>query len=68
MGGRHRVRRRGGDRRTRDLLGLTDLVIFPAMPGDSYARVKEQMTRFAREVLPLLPAGTEPADSRGDPP
>jgi len=38
-----------------ELLGLTDLVIFPAMPGDSYARAKEQMTRFAREVLPLLP-------------
>ncbi len=38
------------------LLGLTDLVIFPAMPGDSYVRAKEQMTRFAREVLPLLPA------------
>jgi alkanesulfonate monooxygenase SsuD/methylene tetrahydromethanopterin reductase-like flavin-dependent oxidoreductase (luciferase family) len=38
-----------------DLLGLSDLVIFPAMPGDSYARAKDQMTRFAREVLPLLP-------------
>jgi alkanesulfonate monooxygenase SsuD/methylene tetrahydromethanopterin reductase-like flavin-dependent oxidoreductase (luciferase family) len=45
----------------RDLLGLTDLVIFPAMPGDSYARVREQLTRFAREVCPLLPAGTEAA-------
>jgi alkanesulfonate monooxygenase SsuD/methylene tetrahydromethanopterin reductase-like flavin-dependent oxidoreductase (luciferase family) len=42
-----------------DLLGLTDLVIFPGMPGDSYARVKEQMTRFAEEVIPLLPAKTE---------
>jgi alkanesulfonate monooxygenase SsuD/methylene tetrahydromethanopterin reductase-like flavin-dependent oxidoreductase (luciferase family) len=42
-----------------DLLGLTDLVIFPAMPGDSYARAKEQMTRFARDVIPLLPATTE---------
>jgi alkanesulfonate monooxygenase SsuD/methylene tetrahydromethanopterin reductase-like flavin-dependent oxidoreductase (luciferase family) len=39
-----------------DLLGLTDMVIFPAMPGDSYARAKEQMTRFARDVLPLLSA------------
>ena len=39
-----------------DLLGLTDLVIFPAMPGDSYPRAKDQMTRFAREVIPLLPA------------
>jgi hypothetical protein len=45
----------------RDLLGLTDLVIFPAMPGDGYARVREQLTRFAREVLPLLPAGTQVA-------
>jgi hypothetical protein len=33
-------------------------VIFPAMPGDSYARAKEQMTRFAREVLPLLPSSS----------
>ncbi|HLH84896.1 MAG TPA: LLM class flavin-dependent oxidoreductase [Trebonia sp.] len=48
-----------------DLLGLTDLVIFPAMPGDSYLRAKEQMTRFAREVLPLLPADS-PADSPAD--
>ena len=40
-------------------IGLTDLVIFPAMPGDSYARAKEQMTRFADSVLPLLPADTE---------
>jgi alkanesulfonate monooxygenase SsuD/methylene tetrahydromethanopterin reductase-like flavin-dependent oxidoreductase (luciferase family) len=37
-----------------ELLGLTDLVIFPAMPGDSYARAKEQMTRFAEDVIPLL--------------
>jgi hypothetical protein len=37
-----------------DQLGLTDLVIFPAMPGDAYARAKEQMTRFARDVIPLL--------------
>jgi alkanesulfonate monooxygenase SsuD/methylene tetrahydromethanopterin reductase-like flavin-dependent oxidoreductase (luciferase family) len=40
--------------------GLTDLVIFPAMPGDSYSRVKEQMTRFAEEVMPLL-GGPGPA-------
>jgi alkanesulfonate monooxygenase SsuD/methylene tetrahydromethanopterin reductase-like flavin-dependent oxidoreductase (luciferase family) len=38
-----------------DLLGLTDLVIFPAMPGGTYSRAKEQMTRFARDVVPLLP-------------
>ena len=42
-----------------ELLGLTDLVIFPAMPGDRYERAKEQMTRFAEEVFPLLPADTE---------
>jgi hypothetical protein len=42
-----------------ELLGLTDLVIFPAMPGDAYARAKEQMTRFAEEVFPLLPAEAE---------
>jgi alkanesulfonate monooxygenase SsuD/methylene tetrahydromethanopterin reductase-like flavin-dependent oxidoreductase (luciferase family) len=42
-----------------DLLGLTDLVIFPAMPGDAYARAKEQMTRFAEEVFPLLPTDNE---------
>jgi len=34
--------------------GLTDLVIFPAMPGDSYSRAKEQLARFAEEVMPLL--------------
>jgi alkanesulfonate monooxygenase SsuD/methylene tetrahydromethanopterin reductase-like flavin-dependent oxidoreductase (luciferase family) len=39
-----------------DLLGLTDLVIFPAMPGDCYTRAKDQMMRFAQDVLPLLPA------------
>jgi hypothetical protein len=49
-----------------DLLGLTDLVIFPAMPGDSYRRAKEQMTRFAREVFPLLPADI-PADTEVTP-
>jgi alkanesulfonate monooxygenase SsuD/methylene tetrahydromethanopterin reductase-like flavin-dependent oxidoreductase (luciferase family) len=42
-----------------ELLGLTDLVIFPAMPGDTYERAKEQMTRFAEEVFPLLPAEIE---------
>jgi alkanesulfonate monooxygenase SsuD/methylene tetrahydromethanopterin reductase-like flavin-dependent oxidoreductase (luciferase family) len=40
-----------------DLLGLTDLVIFPGMPGDPYPRVREQMERFSRDVLPLLPSG-----------
>ncbi len=40
------------------LLGLTDLVIFPAMPGDPYDRTRDQLHRFARDVIPLLPAGT----------
>ncbi len=34
--------------------GLENLVIFPNMPGDSYARTAEQLTRFAEEVLPKL--------------
>lgn len=46
------------------LLGLTDLVIFPAMPGDSYARAKEQMTRFAEEVMPALGGNTATIEER----
>lgn len=40
-----------------ELMGITDLVVFPAMPGDSFVRTREQMTRFANEVMPLLPKG-----------
>jgi alkanesulfonate monooxygenase SsuD/methylene tetrahydromethanopterin reductase-like flavin-dependent oxidoreductase (luciferase family) len=40
--------------RYRDELGLTDLVLFPAMPGDCFARVRDQMARLANEVLPLI--------------
>jgi len=40
--------------RYRAELGLQDLVLFPAMPGDSYARVRAQLTRIATDVLPLL--------------
>lgn len=36
-------------------VGLSDLVIFPAMPGDPFPRVHEQPARFAEEVLPMLP-------------
>lgn len=43
--------------------GLTDLVIFPAMPGDRYSRVKEQMTRFAEDVMPLLAGSDADADA-----
>ncbi|GAA4705598.1 LLM class flavin-dependent oxidoreductase [Phytohabitans rumicis] len=39
--------------RYRAELGLTDLVLFPALPGDSFARTREQMTRLAQEVLKL---------------
>jgi len=35
-------------------LGLSDLVIFPSMPGDPFPKVKEQLARFAEEVMPLL--------------
>ncbi len=34
--------------------GLNDLVIFPNMVGDPYAKTAEQMTRFAEQVLPHL--------------
>ncbi len=42
-----------------ELLGLTDLVIFPAMPGDAFPRVLEQLARFAKDVIPLLPNDPE---------
>jgi alkanesulfonate monooxygenase SsuD/methylene tetrahydromethanopterin reductase-like flavin-dependent oxidoreductase (luciferase family) len=34
-------------------LGMTDLVVFPGMPGDPYTMVQEQMERIARDVLPV---------------
>ena len=34
--------------------GLADLVIFPNMLGDPYAKTAEQMQRFAEEVQPAL--------------
>ena len=34
--------------------GLADLVIFPNMPGDPYAKSEEQMARFAEGVLAKL--------------
>ena len=34
--------------------GVENLVIFPNMPGDPYARTTEQLHRFAEEVLPKL--------------
>lgn len=38
----------------REQLGLQDLVLFPAMPGDSFERTKDQLHRLATDVLPLL--------------
>lgn len=39
----------------RDYLGgMEDLVLFPAMPGDSYNKVDEQVRRLAEQVLPEL--------------
>ncbi len=37
-------------------LGLENLVIFPAMPGDPYQKVAEQLHRLSNEVVPLLGA------------
>lgn len=36
----------------KERLGLDNLVIFPNMPGDSYAKTAEQMARMAEDVLP----------------
>ena len=38
-----------------DQIGLENLLLFPAMPGDPYEKVEEQLHRIAEEVLPLLP-------------
>ena len=35
-------------------IGLENLLLFPAMPGDPYEKVEEQLNRIAEEVLPLL--------------
>jgi len=34
--------------------GLENLVLFPAMPGDAYSKVSEQISRLAEDVLPQL--------------
>lgn len=38
----------------RDLLGLTNLTIFPHLLGDPYRKADEQMARFMGEVMPLV--------------
>ncbi len=35
-------------------LGLENLMLFPAMPGDPYEQVEEQLERLAAEVVPLV--------------
>jgi alkanesulfonate monooxygenase SsuD/methylene tetrahydromethanopterin reductase-like flavin-dependent oxidoreductase (luciferase family) len=45
-----------------DLGGLTDLTIFPTGPGESYDAAAEQLTRFARDVRPLLGAAGQRPD------
>ena len=37
-------------------IGLENLLLFPAMPGDPYEQVEEHLHRLAEEVLPLLPS------------
>jgi alkanesulfonate monooxygenase SsuD/methylene tetrahydromethanopterin reductase-like flavin-dependent oxidoreductase (luciferase family) len=37
-----------------DQIGLENLLIFPAMPGDSYADTAEQVQRISEGVLPLI--------------
>ena len=36
-------------------IGLENVLLFPAMPGDRYEKAEEQLHRIAEEVLPLLP-------------
>ena len=38
-------------------IGLENLLLFPAMPGDRYEKVEEQLHRIAGELLPMLPGG-----------
>ncbi|MCP5027396.1 MAG: LLM class flavin-dependent oxidoreductase [Actinomycetia bacterium] len=38
----------------RDAIGLENLVLFSHLPGDTYAKTEEQITRWAEEVEPLL--------------
>lgn len=38
----------------RDELGVEDLMVFPAMPGDPYSKVETQLHRLAEEVLPQV--------------
>jgi alkanesulfonate monooxygenase SsuD/methylene tetrahydromethanopterin reductase-like flavin-dependent oxidoreductase (luciferase family) len=37
-----------------ELCGIDQLVLFPAMPGDRYEKVEEQLHRLAGDVLPKL--------------
>ena len=37
-----------------DQIGLENLLLFPAMPGDSYSDTAEQVQRISEGVLPLI--------------
>ena len=37
-----------------DLVGLENLMLFPAMPGDTFGQVEEQLGRIASDVMPKL--------------
>ena len=34
--------------------GVENLVLFPAMPGDKYSKVEEQLHRLSEDVLPKI--------------
>jgi alkanesulfonate monooxygenase SsuD/methylene tetrahydromethanopterin reductase-like flavin-dependent oxidoreductase (luciferase family) len=42
------------DHYRRHLGGIQELVLFPAMPGDRYDAVEEQLHRLAEDVMPRL--------------
>ena len=44
----------GIDAYRRELGGLSELCLFPNMPGDPYDLTREQLARYAEEVRPLL--------------
>ena len=37
-----------------DQLGLENILLFPAMPGDTFTEVEEQLNRIATDVMPAL--------------
>ena len=37
-----------------DQVGLENILLFPAMPGDTFTEVEEQLNRIATDVMPAL--------------